>query len=196
VPAGSCVAAPPRLVHGFRNPADEDVRYLNLHAPGVWARGRAHGLAPEEFDTFGPDRASTEARPVVSAPGDGDRISKPHRLALVKVERPELDVLEYFVDAAYDGARAHVHLRHADCFHVLEGALELRAGGEAIRAEAGTTVVVPPGVVHEFTSDGRARFLNVHAPSCGFAEYLRRQDAGEEFDATRYDVVDLSAARS
>lgn len=196
VPAGSCVAAPPRLVHGFRNPADEDVRYLNLHAPGVWARGRANGLAPEEFDTFGPDRASTEARPVVSAPGDGDRISKPHRLALVKVERPELDVLEYFVDAAYDGARAHVHLRHADCFHVLEGALELRAGGEAIRAEAGTTVVVPPGVVHEFTSDGRARFLNVHAPSCGFAEYLRRQDAGEEFDATRYDVVDLSAARS
>ena len=40
--------------------------------------------------------------------------------------------------------------------------------GETIRAQPGTAVVVPPGVVHAFTSVGRARFLNVHAPSCAF----------------------------
>src|SRR5438270_5303881 len=31
------------------------------------------------------------------------------------------------LDAEYEGATPHVHLRHADCFHVLEGELELRS---------------------------------------------------------------------
>ncbi len=187
VPAGSCVAAPPLLVHGFRNSGEVEARFLNLHAPGVWARGQEYGLPPDEHDQFGPDRESPEQRPIVSAPGDGDRLSKPHRLALVKVRSRDADVLEYFADAEYDGADDHVHLRHADCFHVLEGELEFRVEGETIRAQAGTSVVVPPGVVHAFTSVGRARFLNVHAPSCGFAEYLQRVDAGEDVDGAAYD---------
>jgi hypothetical protein len=85
VPAGSCVAALPLLVHGFRNPGDSEAPFINLHAPGVWARGRERGLPPGEHDTFGVDRASPAPRPIVSAPGDGDRLSKPHRLALVRV---------------------------------------------------------------------------------------------------------------
>ena len=191
VPAGSCVAAPPLLVHGFRNPGDTPAPLLNLHAPGVWARSRAHGLPPEHYDTFGPDRASAEPRPSVSAPGDGERLAKDHRLALVKAQHSDLDLLEYFVDGEYDGASRHVHLRHADCFHVLEGALEFRLDGETVRAEAGTSVVVPPGVPHEFTSAGSARFLNVHAPSFGFVEYLRKVDAGEIVDAAVHDVYDF-----
>jgi thiamine-phosphate pyrophosphorylase len=193
VPAGSTVAAPPLLVHGFRNPSeDEDATYLNLHAPGGWARGRAGGLPPELYDTFGVDHASPQARPIVSAPGDGDRLQKPHRLALVKVDRPELALLEYFVDGEYDGASPHVHLRHTDCFHMLEGALDLRVDGRDVRAEPGTTVVVPPGVVHEFTSaTPRVRFLNVHAPSCGFVEYMRAMDSGADVDRDRYDNYDV-----
>jgi mannose-6-phosphate isomerase-like protein (cupin superfamily) len=104
---------------------------------------------------------------------------------------PELNVLEYFVGPEYDGASKHVHLRHADCFYVLEGELELIADGEVIRAGAGTSVVVPPGVVHEFTSVGRARFLNVHAPECGFVEYLRKVDAGETVDSRQYDSYEI-----
>ncbi len=191
VPAGTCAAALPLLVHGFRNPGPGTASFLNLHAPGVWARGQEYGLPKEQHDQFGPDRASADPRPIVSAPGDGDRLSKPHRLALVKVQSRDADVLEYFVDGEYDGASPHVHLRHADCFHVLEGELELRAGGQTIRADAGTSVLVPPGVVHEFTSVGRARFLNVHAQSCGFAEYLRRVDAGEDVDRATYDQYAL-----
>jgi thiamine-phosphate pyrophosphorylase len=188
VPPETCIAALPRLVHGFRNPGGETARFLNLHAPGLWARGQAHGLQPEEYDTFGPDRADRALRPVVTAPGDGDRLSKPHRTALVRADAEHAAVLEYGVDDEYDGAGPHVHLQHTDCFHVLEGTLELRVeGGEPFRAEAGTSVLVPRGVVHEFTSVGRARFLNVHAPSCGFVEYLRRLDAGEQFDAAPYD---------
>jgi thiamine-phosphate pyrophosphorylase len=186
LPAGSCAAAPPLVVHGFRS-TDGDARFLNLHTPGVWARGRAARLPREQYDTFGPDRSSSSARPFATAPSDGDRLAKPHRLALLKVQSHDADVLEYAVDAEYDGAGPHLHLRHADCFHVLEGALELRLDGKNVRAESGMSVVVPPGVEHEFTSAGNARFLNVHAPSCGFVDYLRRLDAGEDFDHAAYD---------
>jgi thiamine-phosphate pyrophosphorylase len=187
LPAGSCVAAPPLLLHGFRNPGATEARYLNLHAPGGWASGRRR-LEPEAFDTFfGADASSTGVRGITTGPGDGDRLRKEHRLAQVKVQRPELDVLEYFVDGEYDGASKHVHLRHTDCFHVLEGELEVTANGDRIRAKPGTAVVIPPGVEHAFTSVGRGRFLNVHAPSCGFADYLRKVDAGEEIDADIYD---------
>src|SRR3954453_1793836 len=188
VPPGTCVAALPLLVHGFRNPGSQTARFLNLHAPGVWARGQAHGLPREEHDQFGPDRADRALRPIVTAPGDGDRLAKPHRTAPVRADTEHAAVLEYAVGGEYDGASPHVHLRHTDCFHVLEGTLEFRVdGGEPFRAEPGTSVLVPRGLMHEFTSVGRARFLNVHAPSCGFVEYLRRLDAGEEFDPAPYD---------
>jgi thiamine-phosphate pyrophosphorylase len=190
LPAGSCVAAPPSLVHGFRNPGATEARYLNLHAPGGWASGRRR-FEPAEFDTFGIDQASANVRGIVSGPGDGDRLRKEHRLALVKVQHPDVDVLEYFVDEEYDGASPHVHLRHADCFHVLEGELELTADGVPIRAQPGTTVVIPPGIVHAFTSVGRARFLNVHAPSCAFSEYLRAIDADGNVDDAGFDSHDL-----
>ncbi len=190
LPAGSCVAAPPLLVHGFRNPGATEARYLNVHAPGGWASGRRR-FEPAEFDTYGAERASASARGIVSGPGDGDRLRKEHRLALVKVQHQDLDVLEYFVDGEYDGAPPHVHLRHADCFHVLEGELELTADGKTIRAEPGTAVVIPPGVVHGFTGVGRARFLNVHAQSCAFSEYLRAIDAGGDVDDTGFDSHDL-----
>jgi thiamine-phosphate pyrophosphorylase len=187
LPAGSCVAAPPPLLHGFRNPGATEARYLNLHAPGGWASGRRR-LKPEEFDTFfGADTGSTRVRGIITGPGDGDPLRKEHRLALVKVQLPELDVLEYFVDEEYDGASKHVHVRHTDCFHVLEGELVVTAAGKTIRAQPGTAVVVPPGVEHAFTSVGRARFLNVHAPSCGFADYLRKVDAGDAVDDALYD---------
>jgi thiamine-phosphate pyrophosphorylase len=186
VPAGSCVGAPALLVHGFRNPAQRDSRLLNIHAPGGWARGRRR-FEPHGYDTFGVERASDRVRGSLSGPGDGDRLVGDHRLALAKLQRDELDVLEYAVSAEYGGAGLHVHLRHADCFHVLDGSLDFTLDGRTVRGQRGTTVVVPPGVPHAFTSAGRARFLNVHAPSCGFVEYLRGMDAGEELEETRFD---------
>jgi thiamine-phosphate pyrophosphorylase len=192
VPPGSCVTAPPRLVHGFRNRSDESVRYLNFHAPGVWARGRFANKEPETFDTFGVDGASPDLRGDVSGPGDGDRLAKEHRLLLVKSSQPELDVLEFLVGAEYAGTDPHVHLRHADCFYVLGGELDVLVGDETVRVGPGASVMVPPGVVHAFTSVGRARFVNVHAPSCGFAEYLRRVDSGEDVDGAQYDMHELS----
>jgi len=81
------------------------------------------------------------------------------------------------------GAEPHVHLHHVDAFYVLGGELALQVGPELDRvtASAGTLIMVPPGVVHGFDNDGpgELRFLNFHAPGCGFADYLRGRG---EFD--------------
>ena len=180
LPAGSTIAAPPLLVHGFRMP-DGDASYLNLHVPGGWARDRG--------DTFGVERGQAQARPVVVAPGDGDRLTKPHRLALIRVDLPQLALVENAADGEFAGPELHVHLRHADCFHVLEGALEFDLEGGTRVAEAGTSVVVPPGVPHTFrTAAPRVRYLNVHAPSTGFVEYLRALNAGERVPFDQHAV--------
>src|SRR3954454_1559338 len=41
---GTLVCVPPLVVHGFRNASDADMRYLNLHAPGVGFATYMRGL--------------------------------------------------------------------------------------------------------------------------------------------------------
>jgi quercetin dioxygenase-like cupin family protein len=130
---------------------------------------------------------------IVSGPGEGEPLREDDRTIRIKAVRPELDVLEFDVDAAYEGPGPHFHERHVDSFFVLEGWLEFGLGGEPLVAGAGTYVLVPPGVVHSFTSDGRARFLNIHAPETGFVEYMRALDRGEEVDPARFDVHEAEA---
>jgi quercetin dioxygenase-like cupin family protein len=130
--------------------------------------------------------------PIVSGPGEGERLEGEHRLALVKVLADQLDVLEYHVGPGYDGPGPHYHRRHTDAFYVLDGELEFTVAGETVRAPAGTSVVVPPHVVHGFTNPGPgdARFLNAHAPETGFVELMRARGRGEDPDATEYDIYD------
>src|SRR3954451_7588301 len=75
------------------------------------------------------------------------------------------------------GAEPHVHLHHVDVFYVLAGEMTLQVGPrlERVVATGGTLVMVPPGLVHGFDNDssGEVRFLNFHAPGCGFVEHLR-----------------------
>jgi quercetin dioxygenase-like cupin family protein len=84
------------------------------------------------------------------------------------------------------GAEPHVHLHHTDAFYVLEGEITCRIGPrlERVVARAGTLVLIPPGVVHGFDNDSSAevRFLNVHAPSGGFVEYLRGRGSFDSQD--------------
>lgn len=84
-----------------------------------------------------------------------------------------------------EGADLHVHRRHTDLFYVLEGALTVGVGaaGEPEVAPAGTLVRVPPLVVHGFRngSDSELRYLNLHVPGRGFADYLRALRDGRTF---------------
>jgi thiamine-phosphate pyrophosphorylase len=195
VPAGSFVVAPPGLVHGFRNPGGSEARALNLHAPGGWARlgrARARGeqVDPADFDTFGPDGAVAGVRGIAVGPGDGDRLVGASRLGLVKAELPHLAAFEFTLGPGYEGPPPHYHARHVDAFHVLEGELQLHLDGRTARYPAGTSIVVPPGVVHAPSNPGPGgvRFLDVHAPNTGFGDLVRRQDAGERPDPAAYDT--------
>jgi mannose-6-phosphate isomerase-like protein (cupin superfamily) len=129
----------------------------------------------------------------VSLPGEGEVLSKQHRELRIKALIPELNLCEYSVGPEYEGAGPHYHERHADSFYVLEGELEFQVDGKTVRAPAGTSVVVPPGVVHAFTNPGLglARFLNIHTPESGFIDYLRARDRGEDVNPTEYDIFDV-----
>jgi mannose-6-phosphate isomerase-like protein (cupin superfamily) len=127
---------------------------------------------------------------IICGPGEGERLESEDRVYLVKIARPELSLIEYDTGPTYTGASPHFHERHTDAFFLLEGELEFTLGRVTYVAGPGTAVVVPPGNVHAFTShgSGRARFLNIHAPDEGFADFLRARTRGE--DAT-FDSVDV-----
>jgi quercetin dioxygenase-like cupin family protein len=129
---------------------------------------------------------------VVIEPGGGERLGTHIR---VKLERPELSVNEVAVGPDFVGTGPHYHEHHVDAFYVLEGELEILCGTETLRAGAGASVAVPPGIVHGFTSSEaheRTRYLNLHAPDSGFIEYIRRRTRGEDAE---WDSIDVDEPR-
>ena len=124
---------------------------------------------------------------VLLRPGEGERLNE---RIVVKLEAPQISVNEVDVGPDFEGPGPHFHNEHVDAFYVLEGALEFINGAETVRAEAGTVVAVPPGIVHGFTNagPGRARYLNIHAPDSRFIEYLRHAIARQSFEWDNVDV--------
>lgn len=105
---------------------------------------------------------------------------RPGRRVTLLADTEELALTDFEYGPGQLGASPHVHSEHSDAFLVLEGELEITFESGPLRVSAGTLVLIPRGVVHSFgnTSDTTARFLNVHAPSCGFGDYLRGQNPG------------------
>ena len=105
---------------------------------------------------------------------------RPGRRVTLLADTEELTLTDFEYGPGEIGASPHVHHDHSDAFLVLEGVLEITFESGPLRVSAGTLVLIPRGVVHSFgnTSDAAARFLNVHAPSCGFGDYLRGQNPG------------------
>src|SRR5687768_5644726 len=60
LPAGTLALAPPLVVHGFRNGADGELRYLNFHAPNGGFADFLRGVTPG-FDSE--DRPADGGRP-------------------------------------------------------------------------------------------------------------------------------------
>ncbi len=124
---------------------------------------------------------------IVLGAGDGEQLA-PH--IVLKVELPQISVNEVAVGPNFEGAGPHFHREHVDVFYVLEGRLELTAGTEEVVAGAGTSVAIPPGIVHAFRSDGGARYLNIHAPDGGFIDFLRGRRDGRDVE---WDSVSVDA---
>ena len=120
---------------------------------------------------------------IVLGPGEGEAVSD---FVKIKLGRGELAVTESHYPPGKSGPEPHIHKEHADCFWVLGGRLHFVIGPdlEPRDAEAGTFVHVPPDVVHSFRNEGpdEAHFLNLHAPSKGFHDYMRAMRDGRPSD--------------
>jgi quercetin dioxygenase-like cupin family protein len=178
VEPGGCVCAPPEVVHGFRTTSAS--RFLNFHTPdGGFAdnlRARNRG-EPGGFDSVdvepGSGRPPTDA--VLLAPREGEVLNGPNRVATIKVGREEIAMIEFELEPGFEGPDPHAHDDHIDSFYVLDGEVTFLMEGETVRLGAGSFVAAPLGVEHAFSNPGpgRARVLNVHAPSTGFHDRLR-----------------------
>ena len=71
--------------------------------------------------------------------------------------------------------RPHVHRRHAESFYVLEGELRVRLGDREVTRRPRAVAADParrPARPRARRVRAR-RFLNLHAPSCGFGDFVR-----------------------
>ncbi len=187
VPAGTLVRVPPLVVHGFRNGSDAELRYLNLHAPGV--RFADYLRALRDGRTFTYDQHDPPADggrpPSEAALGGGELVADRagHRVELL-ADVEEAAIVEVRAEPGGGSPPLHLHHRHVESFYVLEGELALTAGGREHRAVAGTWAQVPAGVPHTFSvaGSGEARYLNLHTPGSGFGELVRALHAARDED--------------
>ena len=105
----------------------------------------------------------------------GEHVRRSARHHRILAELPQFEAVELRFGTEFEGVDPHTHPDFVDAFYVLAGKAEFRVGVEVFRAEPGSFVAAPPGVVHGFRNagDSELRLLNVHAPNAGFAEELR-----------------------
>src|SRR5258708_28551170 len=92
-----------------------------------------------------------------------------------------------------DGVSLHVHDRDEEFYYILEGAYEMQAGDEGFTAEAGSMVVIPRDVPHQFRNAGAvpARALMIFRPG-GFDELvgeIRQASAAGTLDPKQRDTI-------
>jgi quercetin dioxygenase-like cupin family protein len=184
--AGTLAAAPPNVVHTFRNASDASVVFLNIHAPSVGfgemlrASRDGRDAATEHFDQFEPpaDGGRPFSDAVFRGPGEGDSIVVAGSRAVFKAERSDVDgffsMSEATLEPGFPGPVPHRHHELVDAFYVLAGTLALRLGDEHVVAAPGDFALVPPETVHAFSNPAEesVRVLNVMAPG-GFEQYLK-----------------------
>jgi len=193
VHAGTLARVPPLVVHGFRNGSDAEVRYLNMHAPGRrfadYLRAMRDGR-DFSYDQHDPPRDGGRSPAEAVVGGDEVIADSPSLRVALLADVEEIAIAEVRSEPGAVSAPLHLHRRHVESFYVIEGELAFTAADREVRGGAGTWVQVPPGVPHTFAvvGDGRARFLDVHTPSCGFGAFVRGLEAArteDELAATR-----------
>jgi oxalate decarboxylase/phosphoglucose isomerase-like protein (cupin superfamily) len=165
---------------------------------------------------------------LVLPPGAGRTIATGAQEVTFKVtgaQSPTASTFEVKVPPGFD-VGAHVHARGEELFYVLEGELDVLAfepkvrtrdswrdwesfsGRRAMRAGAGTLILVPPGCPHAFanpTSDPVRMLFQASPPPVHeryFEELLEILDGGGEIDQSavarlrdRYDIQQLTPLR-
>ena len=112
---------------------------------------------------------------IIVPPGGGTPFGNVEFLALSE-HTPRFNLSVITMAPGRHGPEAHVHAGEDDAFYVLDDTMTFLLGdgdGEAVAAQAGTFVLVPPGVRHTFVNrtEFPVRMLNIHAPA-GFDRRL------------------------
>lgn len=129
-------------------------------------------------------------KPVVLPPGGGRSYPMGRIHAVFKADGPESEdrysISEWWLDARTTGPGAHAH-EEDDVFYVLAGTMSFRVGDDWIDAAAGSFVLVPGGMTHDFENRGseKAGVLNFSTPG-GFephmpsiSDWFREHPAGD-----------------
>ena len=173
---GTFAAAPPNVLHTFRNASTEAVVFLNLHVPSSGFGDHIRGRNPS-FDQHDPppDGGRPFADAVFTQPDEAETLRHKTSLHRILCDLPQLTAIDMLFEPEFEGVDPHTHADHTDSFYVLEGQVEFRVGDEPRIAGPGTFVAAPPGTVHGFRVAGPQpiRFLNLHAPPGGFVDRLR-----------------------
>ena len=174
---GTFVAAPPNVVHTFRNSSDDMALFLNIHAPSMGFGNVLRGGGHDGFDQFDPpdDGGRPFDDAILLPAGEGEQVGRETTSHLIKTELDELSAFEMTFTPEFEGVDPHTHDDLVDAFLVLEGEGEFVVGDEVRRAGPGFFLAAPPGARHGFRNPGPdpLRMLNLHAPDRGFAGRLR-----------------------
>jgi quercetin dioxygenase-like cupin family protein len=191
--AGITWSAPPGVAHTYRHEDTSEVQFLNFHTPGMGFAEYLFGQrSAEDVDQYEPpEDGGRPASDAVVLPfaEEGETVTdRPERTIRILADFPELTLTWTRYVSGEEGPGPHIHKEHVDAFFVLSGELVFRVGPELDRVVAGpgTFVLAPPEVVHTFRNEGpdEATWLNLHAPSKGFASFLRDPDfVWDSFDA-------------
>jgi mannose-6-phosphate isomerase-like protein (cupin superfamily) len=175
--AGTTVAVPPRIVHGFTTAGPGRTRYLNIHAPdSEFIEYLRHAVSggSHAWDNVDVAEPSGPADAIIAGPDGGERLVRPSGVTnTIKAETEQLSLLILEFDERWEGVDPHHHEDHVDSFYVLDGEVEFLFGEEMVRVGPGVYVAAPIGVTHGFRPVGPARMLNIHAPDAGFAGRAR-----------------------
>jgi quercetin dioxygenase-like cupin family protein len=177
-PAGTLAAAPPNVVHTFRNASEDTSIFLNIHAPSMGFGDVLRGGDHSGFDQFDPpaDGGRPLSDAALTGPGEGESFENRAGVRVIKCDLPQLSVFDLTFQPGWEGVDPHVHADQADSFFVLEGEVEFILGDETQLTGPGSFIAAPRGARHGFRNPGQApiRLLNFHAPETGFAERIRR----------------------
>ena len=203
--AGTALVIPQKVIHRYEHETTEQGAFLNLHAPSCDFANYLFGETPpvEADNIFDPPeeegRSHTEAT-VLDFAEQGEVVTdNPGRTIRILADLPELCLTWTRYVEGEEGPGPHIHKEHLDAFFILTGELDFGLGPEVERVKAGpgTFILAPPNVVHTFRNNGpeEATWLNFHAPSKGFANFLRDPDySWDSFDAPADGGAPLSDA--
>ena len=116
-------------------------------------------------------------QPIVRLPGEGRDYLMPSMRAVFQADgaetRDAYSVSEWWLKPKSNGPGPHSHEANDEIFRIVEGTMSVLVGDRWIDAPAGSTIVIPAGVTHDFANrtDVRACLFNVFIPG-GFEQNM------------------------